>query len=266
MSTPSRAKRSVHDLVPSRAEIAGDDQVVVRGRGARVRKRALRSVSYAAGAIAAPMLFASVMPQVHDAPDGRVRDGMGPLPSPDQDAAARRRGRPLGGRRALASRRARASGTAARRCRSARRSSPQRGGQSRRRLLMAASARLSPIVEHAPYTPQQRHAELPQGEGGADALVQKVAGKDEVSAPPACASPSPARGKARASAYGPRPSPRSFRRRRNPRSARQNSPPSGPVPPASRRCWQSSPRAADVKSAASVRRSVWSPYHFPLCL
>ena len=26
----------------------------------------------------------------------------------------------------------------------------------------------------------QRHAELPQGEGGADALVQKVAGKDEV--------------------------------------------------------------------------------------
>ena len=23
---------------------------------------------------------------------------------------------------------------------------------------------------------------------------------------------------------------------------------------------------SDVKSAASVRRSVWSPYHFPLCL
>ena len=171
------AEQLREDIAAHRAQIAGDDQVIVLGRGAGVPKHRPQGVE-GGGCHGRAHVGHVCYAHVHDLPPGGVGD-IGPLRLDTQNAASGGGGCPLGGGAALAAvgqgravlplggaevggRLRRGDGGAA---------AGDGCGCQRQRLAHGGACAVHPV---------EGDVEIPQGEGGADILVQQVAGEHAV--------------------------------------------------------------------------------------
>ena len=164
-------------LTAQHAQVAGEDHVVAAGGAACVLKVG-RDGGVSGGSHGRAHVVGVGDPLVHDLTHGDVGD-IGPRALPGQDGRSGGCGRPLGGGGALAAilqggavlplRRAEVGGGG--HCRPLPKASVQSYGGQGQPL---------PHGGAGPVQAKEGHLLFPGGEGGADALIQKVAGKEPV--------------------------------------------------------------------------------------